>query len=303
VKLWDGEMVEVLVQHRLDPQQLLLYRTAAPIQRADLARYLVILEHGGWYLDLDVGVDCIKSHQHHTERGQIARVCTNKVAVLEAAVGFDQQPTAIFFYERDPLTLAEQAETARRPCRGGEVEHAVRLANYGFWGAKGAVGLQRVVQLAFARLARLGASASAAGGASAGAAGGAGAGAGIYCAHPNQRTEQLGRQYTVLYSTGPDAVSEAVLVGSAREPPRRQHLLSEFSAVGGVAAQVPGIAQLLFPAVGEQQPPVYTAKGAPAGFQGMLGDGSVVMDPRNLLVNINAHSWTGTHNEALERVW
>ena len=70
---------------------------AAPIQRADLARYIVVMEYGGWYLDLDVGVACQPTHhldrQLSRQPDRITDVCTNVVDTLEDAVGLNLPAT------------------------------------------------------------------------------------------------------------------------------------------------------------------------------------------------------------------
>ena len=120
VVLWTGAMVNALVDAHLSPGEKVLYDSAAPIQKADLARYLVVLAKGGWYLDMDVGVDCAADHSLQTRTkaavGGIAAACTNVVATLEKAVGLRYEThSAGLFWEQRPLTYQEQMESVQRP--------------------------------------------------------------------------------------------------------------------------------------------------------------------------------------------
>ena len=173
-------------------------------------------------------------------------------------------------------------------------EHRIRLANYGFWCRAGCQALRRVLQLSFLRLARFHRRPEA---------------GGRQC--DILATDlQRGKEYTVLYSTGPDVVTEGAF--GARDP-------------GNEGA--PGRAQLRFPFAGYDRPPSPLPLRLPPHyhyhlryhndnnrktdhqdmgsdtFQGVLGDGSMFADPQNLLVNINAFTWRGTFNEALYRDW
>ena len=162
-----------------------------------------MLIHGGWYLDLDVGVDCVADHQERTQSKEgIAAACTNVVANLEKAAGLQPHRathpsvpvTAALFWEHRPLTYQEQMETALRPCREGLPEHRIRLANYGFWCTAGCLALQRILHLSFMRLQRFQHKPG---------------NAGRQC-DVRALDLQRGKEYTVLYSTGPDVCTEAV---------------------------------------------------------------------------------------------
>ena len=146
VRLWGGAEVDTLVRGRLTREQARLYDAAAPIQRADLARYLVVLEHGGWYFDLDVGVGCKAGHhldqQAPHARGRpgerpdsVTAACTNAVDALEESAGLGASgarsrgvggvggaaaPTGAFFWESQPLSRDDQLRSLQRKCRGGQ---------------------------------------------------------------------------------------------------------------------------------------------------------------------------------------
>ena len=73
---------------------------------------------------------------------------------------------------------------------------AVKLANYGFWCTANCPALQRVLRLSFTRLARLGSSGQ----------------EGRGCDYVTLQNAQQGKEYTVLYTTGPDVVSEVIVL-------------------------------------------------------------------------------------------
>ena len=58
VKVWDAAKVRRLLETHHSPEVLAAYVAASPIQKADVARYAILATHGGWYFDLDTGIDC-----------------------------------------------------------------------------------------------------------------------------------------------------------------------------------------------------------------------------------------------------
>lgn len=81
------------------------------VQKADLVRYLIIYEYGGFYFDLDCRPQS-SSLLHDLQKGQ-----------------FDA--SAIFFIER--YITPEQSESSRQiPIRQGKPEDLERIANFAF---------------------------------------------------------------------------------------------------------------------------------------------------------------------------
>jgi len=102
MRLWTKESCEKLVKkHRLEHVWRNLKRKC---QRADLIRYLILYEFGGWYFDLD----CIPTHL----RLDTCKYSHDVVLFTEAILTDDE--------------IAKQDE----PIRHGVPEHRIRIANF-----------------------------------------------------------------------------------------------------------------------------------------------------------------------------
>jgi hypothetical protein len=175
VKLWSLDDVLALVHTEgLFPRQVVdAFGYASPIQKADLARYCILAAHGGWYFDLDTGVQC---------SGSGLSSCTNNLRTLldKRSFGLAQKSGALF-WERGPLSMQERDNSARRACRHGSQEYPLRLSNYALY-ARDAKGLQffsTVLDLAACRVLR-----------------------------EREAKGGCNQEYTVLFTTGPDVTSE-----------------------------------------------------------------------------------------------
>lgn len=155
-QVWDKAAVETLMGKY--PEWETLYRNLSrPVQQADLARYVIVFDQGGFYFDLDnVPVDSAKPLKHYVQQ-------SNK--------------SAIYFLESvQPESWVEH--TARRfPIREGVLEHPERLANFAFGAVAQHESLQAIMDLVVARVSK----------------------------NPGPVDN-----YGVLYTTGPDAVTDAL---------------------------------------------------------------------------------------------
>ena len=152
------------------------FHFASPIQKADLARYCILAAHGGWYFDLDTAVQCSSG------RGAGISSCTNDLGALLDNRAFDlAHKSGALFWERGPLSRSERLASAQRSCRHGVSEYPFRLSNYALYARdeKGLRFFRAVLDLAVCRVLL-------------------------------DRDEQSGcdPEYNVLYTTGPDVISE-----------------------------------------------------------------------------------------------
>jgi hypothetical protein len=108
IKLWDGDMVDALLD-KYPRYKEILPSLGRKVQKADLARLLILYDEGGHYFDLD----CVP-----TER--------NLFQYLNA-----HNPPAIFYVERT-LCLAQYLMSIFYPIRNFKPETLVRIANYSF---------------------------------------------------------------------------------------------------------------------------------------------------------------------------
>ena len=310
VKVWDADGVSRLVRSKHGPDVATVYDSASSIQQADLARYAILAAEGGWYFDLDVGVDCHPSSRPPagvTHAGaETLRACTNSVAALEAfleqgvaqpsteedllyggamdggaelregsfgvasSAGFlgEDAPSAVLFWERGRLSVAEAVESARRPCRRGLPEWRTRVANYAMYARPGAPMMATALALAVERVKVLGRKPAA-------GAGGWRVGGSPCARFPGG--EEEGREYEVVFSTGPDVMSEAAA-----------------TVAGGAARRRPTGATASATAANDGSP------SEPHALIGPTGSRVLLVDPGAMVVNANSWSWRGAGNVAME---
>jgi mannosyltransferase OCH1-like enzyme len=151
--LWRRQAVEALLAQAPAAVRSAYAAFGRGIQRADLARYLILQQHGGVYADLDV--TCLKP--------------------LGPLLASNAGARALLFVEG-----VQSAEAARhrgnvQPIRRGVPEVTTRVANYVMATAPRAPLMERIVSLLVERAAL-----------------------------------DVKTDYDVLYTTGPDVVSEAV---------------------------------------------------------------------------------------------
>ena len=335
VKVWDAEQVRRLIETRHAPDVLAAYLAASPVQKSDLARYAILATHGGWYFDLDTGVDCKPPKKKSTDgklRGAAGlaaarqatvdalHTCSNSVAALEAfvetnkradddqdpndedllygnvagggggeinhegsfgvnhAAGLlgDVKPTAVLFWERGRLSTSEAAFAARRLCRRGLPEWRTRLSNYAIYARKGAPVMARALNIAVERLRTAAAAKKLSGG-------------GFSCRKPFADEEE-GREYEVLFTTGPDVVTEAaaaLAVGAktvgARESPIKGNV------VGPDVDTALSFAEM---------------DGSPSEAHALVGDAGshiLLVDPGPMVLNANSWTWRGAGNAAMKQ--
>ena len=115
VVLWNRRHAEDLVESRF-PELVQIYRGfPRPVQRADLLRYLLLYEYGGFYADLDVL--CVRGLARMLEECQGAHMLVQVETVLS------------------PQRAAEIGQT--RAIREGRPEIEERIANYFLAGQAG----------------------------------------------------------------------------------------------------------------------------------------------------------------------
>ena len=151
--LWRAPMVEALVEQAPEPVRRAYSAFKYDIQRADLARYLILQAHGGVYADLDV-------------------VCSSNIGPLLAV---PDGARAVLFVERVQSVEAARHWASVHPIRRGAPEVTTRMANYVMAAAPRAPVMDRVIALLLERA-----------------------------------NLTVKGTYDVLYTTGPDVVSEAV---------------------------------------------------------------------------------------------
>jgi hypothetical protein len=112
------------------------WAVARPVQRADLFRYLLLYQFGGFYFDLDVVTSG-----------------NNTVAFFMDQVGLNPSlHTAALFWEMGRLTLQEQAKSAKEIVRRGLPEYRTRLSNYCIWSKPNSKLTKCAIELASSRI-------------------------------------------------------------------------------------------------------------------------------------------------------
>ena len=188
IQLWSNTDVLHLLEKFYDVDIQNVYKhDASPIQKADLARYAILGVHGGWYLDLDVGLHCGKGATKLS-------ACRNDLHSLELFLQAKRRAKAgtgagdgdgeggTLFWERGVLSAAEMKQSARHPCRNHVPEYATRLSNYALHASsnEGRLFFRDVLSLAACRVS-----------------------VNIIDGCGNDDDE-----YQVLFTTGPDVVTE-----------------------------------------------------------------------------------------------
>jgi hypothetical protein len=137
VHVWNNTGCSALVAARF-PQYEDIYHNSAPIQKADLIRYMIVFTYGGFYGDLDV--ECADH---------------NNLSALFIKLQLSSEHSALTFWEMGRLSKYTQSESASlHPVRRQIPEYRTRIANYAFWCKPGCGVLQRVLGLAMHRVHR-----------------------------------------------------------------------------------------------------------------------------------------------------
>jgi len=126
-KVWSPEECLKLIQEEF-PSEMKTYMTLNPIQKADIARYVVIHKVGDMYCDLDC-VPVSKSSHWFVESK------FNQLGKDQGCLGFTEHINA-----QDRLTIE------------GKVEHAVRIANFAFYAKPKCEWLKQSIEEAFRRV-------------------------------------------------------------------------------------------------------------------------------------------------------
>eukprot|EP00980_Cylindrotheca_fusiformis_P023641 scaffold10700_cov108-Cylindrotheca_fusiformis.AAC.5 len=112
------------------------WAVARPVQKADLFRYLLLHQFGGFYFDLDVVTSG-----------------NNTVEFFMKQVELDPRlHTAALFWEMGRLTPEEQAISAKEIVRRGLPEYKTRLSNYCLWSKPQSNLTKCAIQLASSRI-------------------------------------------------------------------------------------------------------------------------------------------------------
>eukprot|EP00043_Microstomoeca_roanoka_P003380 m.43452 g.43452 ORF g.43452 m.43452 type:complete len:334 (-) comp12039_c0_seq1:151-1152(-) len=167
IKLWRKDEIKALWRDHF-PEYKHIWARAKPIQRADIARLMIILKFGGLYADLD---------------------CTPSRPVDDV---FDEAGFRFVAHEaivclEDDKTPEQMAHTARWPIRKGVAEYHRRVANYVFWAKPGAKLVENALKLAIHRVETT---------------------ESTYYHVPGR--PDLNNPYAIIYTTGPDVLTEAV---------------------------------------------------------------------------------------------
>jgi len=256
------------------------FSIAKPIQMADIARYAILYYHGGWYFDMDTGAEC--------NYGQLSRSgnnpsegCSNDITELEKFVNPHQQSlTGIFVWEMGRRSRSDVMESAKRPCRAGMPEYRTRLANYAIWAQRGSPVMERLIRLTIYRVDAL---------------------VNIKSRESSQRSSSgkspcalpghdNGQAYEVLWSTGPDSLTEAVLgirdAGFDDDVPDISSSAGEASLPHHrFCSKASGVGQGELRQAGQQRDDC-------AGHDRLVtNEGALILDPRSHLFNANSWTW------------
>ena len=323
VKLWDASAVDALVaRHFPGPAGQEAYARAPPISKADLARLFILVARGGWYSDLDTGVDCDHQRLQALSGGgwrgggggggggggtDVARGCSNDLDKVQAALGLNPaRHSGVLVWEMGRKTPAEAARAAERwpALRLGIPEYRTRLSNYFLWCRPGCAVLKRALALALHRLQRLDGSASSSSSSSSSNMRNSGDHKGTSRDNGNARAKldevnivrradlrTEAAEYAVLWSTGPDVVTESALGvrdtffdddDDDDDDDGAAAAAASSSSIGGGVHRGRDVAETL------------------TDGQGTTRDGTLIADPGSLVVNANSFSWRGRGNAALK---
>lgn len=162
-RVWNRQEVEALVRrqdHHFHGLASLYFGLGRKVQQADLARYLIVYEQGGFYFDLD----CVPEK--------------SEPSLKNFMVDQARDLTGVFFIE---MVMPKQwaLSTAKRfPIRNGINEDPERLANFAFGCSQGHPALEAVVDTVLKRC--------------------------------RENAVKNLDDYGVLYTTGPDAVTDSL---------------------------------------------------------------------------------------------
>eukprot|EP00054_Salpingoeca_dolichothecata_P010483 m.58504 g.58504 ORF g.58504 m.58504 type:complete len:329 (+) comp19017_c0_seq1:135-1121(+) len=131
-KVWNASEIKQLWKKEF-PEYRDLWKQTRPIQRADIARLMVVLKYGGIYADLDCAP-------------------TKPIDDIFFTVGFRRYSHHTVLCVEDIKTEAEMRTSASWPIRQGIPEHPTRIANYVFFAAPDSPLLKRALALAASRV-------------------------------------------------------------------------------------------------------------------------------------------------------
>jgi len=156
VKVWNRDMVNNLLERYPDIQST--YRKLSrKVQCADLARYVIVFDEGGFYFDCD----CEPSAERSLKNYMI----------------YNQYDASSMFFIEHYATKRVMDITVHYPIRKNVREREMRLANFAFGCAANHPALKHIIDVVMAR-----------------------------CAENPGKLDDYG----ILYTTGPDAVTEAL---------------------------------------------------------------------------------------------
>lgn len=167
VTLWTPKEIDKLLERYPQWQELYLNQTVRRVQKADIVRYLIVYDQGGFYFDLDCTPDkhnnLFQFLQHHHKNNND-----------------NTHPTMYYFVEHVMPKSYTKTTAARYPIRKGKNELPTRIANYAF-------GCQTRFHKSLIDIFDL------------------------ICNRLQQQVDKLHLDdYGVLYTTGPDVVTEVV---------------------------------------------------------------------------------------------
>lgn len=132
VKVWSKQDIKALWKSSFN-EYIDVWKLARPIQRADLARLMIVIKFGGLYADLDTAP-------------------TKPIDDILQVAGYRSvQHTTVLCIE-DIKTEEEMTASARWPIRQGVPEYKTRIANYVFFAQPGSDVLRRTLNLAAKRI-------------------------------------------------------------------------------------------------------------------------------------------------------
>jgi hypothetical protein len=180
IRIWNREAVENLVE-KCKKWQSLYQEAKTPIQRSDIARLIIVWRFGGIYSDLDV---CPKESLHilgiirSLKRGRAVVGIEHPYSKdkIIKAIGNSKQKVTIVLSDKRPLKSRQRSSPDGNlpPIRNGVMERLPRISNYWFAAPPRHPLIRNCLNLIVSRI------------------------------HLSIQSE-----YDILYTTGPDVLSEA----------------------------------------------------------------------------------------------
>lgn len=166
VRVWNKTDIERLVEEDYPQFRQLYNKLPRNVQRADLARYMVIHAHGGYYFDCDTSPVSLHSSPSSSSSSPSLRNTSGA--------------RAIFLIEQTITPFRANQAGERYAIREGRPERLQRLTNYAFAAVAGHQVLMEMIREASRRLGR------------------------------RNFDALTSDDYGVLYTTGPDMVTDVV---------------------------------------------------------------------------------------------